>query len=73
MSSNPPPSAGGWMPIDTVMRTKKALVAVAGTSCMAPARLSARGNSWHNLIDGARLPWQPTHWMPLPPPPTEER
>lgn len=63
---------GKWEPIDTYKGCLGALVSAKGQYTMSAYRDAA--GIWRVLgskDNYTRLPYKPTHWTPLPPPPTE--
>ena len=70
-----PPS--GWQPIETAPKDGRVLLAYWGDT---PQFIGWDGEGWRVLMPPARgmgfgihgnfAPFQPTHWMPLPAPPT---
>lgn len=66
----------GWMPIESAPKDgTKILVAKAGTDWItiaAHAQHKYRGHPWRELFSCGGVVWrEPTHWLPLPPPPQE--
>lgn len=64
----------GWMPIETAPEGEWVVTAKAGER---GANLCCRtGDEWHDQAGRSTVTHHsfaaPTHWMPLPPPPTKE-
>lgn len=53
-----------WMPMDTAPRDGTPFLVAGGTVKWHP-------DGWFSYASQRVLQWDPTHWMPLPQPPTE--
>lgn len=64
-----------WQPIETAPKNGRgafwaaAAYEVHGSGAMEPVYVDFYGD-WRNLYTKQVIAWKPTHWMPLPPPPT---
>lgn len=64
-------SYGEWQPIATAPKNEKVLVGWLGIINMG--RLRSEDGRWIAVNSSFPFnPEHPTHWMPLPPPPTEK-
>lgn len=66
-----PAAQGGWMPIETAPRTHFPILtwSLAGGSAVAFLDITW---TWWPCPATKKLKHQPTHWQPLPPPPSQE-
>ena len=62
-----------WQPIDTAPPNEPVLVWVVGELRLARWKYGSGWNSWLTIPGQYQLPVQPTHWRPVPDPPTEAR
>lgn len=61
-----------WQPIETAPKTTRhILVWLPAIQCTAIA--SWWDDKWTHAFGGSMYPNEPTHWMPLPAPPQEDR
>jgi len=75
-----PPEPSGWQPIETAPKdgTNVLLLDVHGNYRIGGYQLNYQNRKWGTGWEGCDWDFkidfdpQPTHWMPLPPPPTEE-
>jgi hypothetical protein len=60
-----------WQPIETAPKDAFILIGKTGKEVQRAIWHDARGFGWADWTDGAyRMKgYDPTHWMPLPPPP----
>ena len=67
----PRSAAPGWVPIETAPRGTLVLLACAGWDPRPENTPIKVGGWWDNQWDIFGASWEPTHWMPLPTPPSE--
>ncbi len=60
-----------WRPIETAPSSGECLLWAISKSVCAGYRAS--GKVWRALPNGGIVPFSPTHWLPLPAPPSEEK
>jgi len=65
--------AEAWQPIESAPKDRKArLVYVPDNKCIYEVYWDEVRLMWITFGGGCVLPYEPTHWQPLPPPPTVE-
>lgn len=65
-------AAGGWRKIETAPKSSKArLVYCPENRCIFTVAFSEWHNGWTIFGSGVLLTYTPTHWQPLPAPPSE--
>jgi hypothetical protein len=63
----------GWRPIATVPINQPVWIGHALSQTMLICWRETPGSPWTIIWSNKRVvDWEPTHWMPLPPPPAEE-
>lgn len=64
-------NSAAWQPIKTAPKDGTKILGFGDGGCIASTRYyapSSRTQMWLNGVNDG--PWEPTHWMPIPAPPT---
>jgi hypothetical protein len=73
------PPVDGWQPIETAPRDGTSILAICASAYSPVAGVTWWNEAWTHYSrpaekwHGGVVKWFPTHWMPLPQPPNNER
>jgi hypothetical protein len=62
-----------WQPIESAPIRKVVLIGRAGEKLIAEAYIPNPASGWRHIHSCDPICFAPTHWMPLPDPPTEDK